>query len=281
MKYKFAFFCIILFILCLIFQLNLKSSTGTSSDYTEIKVNAPILLSYKSKQEIYDLRKNAVANSIFRNPNYEPSNKVFGQIENFKPWVSMNACFIDNKAVVTEPSEEARFILNPEILVAIEYVYGAYCNAGDYVPNIQAKSVRYSKSKNEITVVYDKLINETLSNNTVYSFKGLNARDLGYKYAYIDKSKSTYNLIFADKDTNISTSIAEFQDFLHCGDSCRHEGGCNNGSPRQPMLDFENSHVKNTPYQKNKEIYIKFWKKMPNTLQDKPDISERIIIENA
>lgn len=279
MKYKFAFFSIILFILCLFFQLKIQSIAA--SDDIEIKVNSPIPLSYKSKQEIYNLRKNAVANSIFKNLNYEPSDEVFGQIEDFKPWISMNACYIDKRAVITGPSEEARFILNPEILVAIEYVYGAYCKDGDYIPNIQAKSVKYSKSKNEITVVYEKLINETLSNETVYSFKGLNARDLGYKYAYIDKSKSTYNLIFTDKDNNISTNIAEFEDFLHNGGSCQHESGCNNGSPYQPMLDFENSHAKNSPFQKNKEIYVKLWRKMPNSYNDKPDIVERIIIEKA
>lgn len=281
MKIKVTAFCFFISLLLFLSNANLKSNAESASDDVSINLQAPIALSGKSKQEIYNLRKRAVANSIFRNSNYEPSNEVFGGIEDYKPWISMNACYIDNKAVVTGPSEEARFILNPTILVAIEYVYGAYCKEGGYVPNLQAKSVKYSKARNEITVVYEKLPNETLSNGTEYSFNGINARDLGYKYAYIDKSRSTYDLIFTDKDTNISTTIAQFQDFLHTGGSCRHESGCNNGSPHQPMLDFENSHAKNTPYKQNKVIYIKLWKKMPNTLQDKPDIAEKIIIENA
>lgn len=302
MKRNIIYLTLSFIILSMIFQLNLKSNAdfimepasndyntySTNSSYNNnvqndisIDVQPPMSFSYKTKQEIYNLRKNAVAKSIFKNPNYEPSGEVFGQIEDNKPWVSMNACFFGNKACITGDSEESRFVLNPTILVAIEYVYGAYCTTGQYIPNLQAKSIKYSKSKNEIVVTYDKLKHQTLDRNTEYSFKGLNARDLGYKYAYIDKEKSTYNLIFTDKNNNISTNIAEFQDFLHTGGSCGHEGGCNNGSPHQPMLDFENSHRDGTSYQNNKEIYIKLWKVKPNSPQDKPDIVERIIIENA
>lgn len=46
-----------------------------------IYVAQPIPLSYKSKQEIYNIRKNAVKKSIFNYDYYEPSNEVFGQIE--------------------------------------------------------------------------------------------------------------------------------------------------------------------------------------------------------
>ncbi len=282
MKNKVMALCLFISAMFFAFSSNLKSNAEFSSkDDVSIYVQAPISLNGKSKQEIYNIRKQAVENSIFRNSNYTLSDEVFGQIEDYKPWISMNVCYIDNKADVTGPSEEARFILNPAILVAVEYVYGAYCKEGGYVPSLQAKSVKYSKVRNELTVVYEKLPNETLSNSTEYSFNGINARDLGYKYAYIDKSQSTYDLIFTDKDTNISTTIAQFKDFLHTGGSCRHDGGCTNGSPHQPMLDFENSHAKNIPYKQNKVIYIKLWKQMPNTLQDKPDIAERIIIENA
>ena len=82
-------------------------------------------------------------------------------------------------------------------------------------------------------------------------------------------------------NSNISTNITEFQDFIHSGGSCGHESGCNNASPSQPMLDFENSHKQNAPYEYNKEIYIKLWKNKPLSQNDKPDIVERIIIEKA
>ena len=47
----------------------------------KIYIAQPIPLSYKSKQEIYNIRKNAVKKSIFNYDYYEPSNEVFGQIE--------------------------------------------------------------------------------------------------------------------------------------------------------------------------------------------------------
>ena len=80
---------------------------------------------------------------------------------------------------------------------------------------------------------------------------------------------------------NIGNSVVEFQNFLHTGGSCKHSSGCNNGSPFQHMLHFENPHVDSMPYKNNKEIYIKLWKNKPNSKYDTPDIVERIIIKRA
>ncbi len=247
-----------------------------------IKVEQPIPLSYKSKQEIYNLRKNAVKKSIFNSGNYEPSEEVFGQIEDRKPWISMNSCMLNDnlKSIITGASEESRFILNPSALVQINFPFSNWCEQGQYKPHLTLKSIKYIRNENEIIVTYEKLNQETLSNNSYFSFCGINARDLGYKYAFVDTQKSTYNLQFVNT-INISKNVAEFQDFLHKGGSCGHESGCNNASPSQPMLDFENSHKPNTPYEYNKEIYIKLWKNKPLSPSDKPDIVERIIIEKA
>ena len=247
-----------------------------------IEVAQPIPLSYKSKQEIYNLRKNAVKKSIFNSEYYEPSEEVFGQIEDGKPWVSMNSCLSmgNQKSIITGASEEARFILNPSALVQINFPFSNWCEQGQFKPYLHLKNIKYIKDKNEVIVIYEKLNQDTLSNNSYFSFCGINARDLGYKYAYVDPQKSTYDLQFVNT-SNISNRIVEFQDFLHTGGSCRHEGGCNNASPAQPMLDFENSHRANTPYEYNKEIYIKLWKNKPSSPNERPDIVERIIIEKA
>lgn len=258
-----------------------NKNNSHSDEYISIPVNQPISFNHMTREQIYNIRKKVVANSIFKNQDYQPSDAVFGRIQDFKPWISIDSCFENGHAKITGPSEEARFIMNPTVLVAIEYVYCSECDLNNPKPAIQPTSIKYSKNKKEIVVTYNKLEEDTLNDNTVYSFRGLNAIDLGYKYVYIDKTKSTYDLIFADKDSNLSTTYYTFTDFIHNGFSCRVPGGCNNGSPYQPMVDFENSHISGTPYKKNKEIYIKFWKLPPNTLQDEPDIVERIIIENA
>ena len=60
-----------------------------------IPFNSPTHLSYKPKEEIYDLRKHYVNKSIFADANYEPSNEVFGQIESNKPWNSIKQCLYE------------------------------------------------------------------------------------------------------------------------------------------------------------------------------------------
>jgi len=59
----------------------------THAKMVEIPLHSMIELDFKSKDEIYIIRKNAVLqNPDYFKSNYEPSNKVFGQIENGKPW---------------------------------------------------------------------------------------------------------------------------------------------------------------------------------------------------
>lgn len=93
-----------------------------------IPVNSPIPLSYKTKEEVYQIRKNYVNNSIFQNSNYEPSEEVYGQIEDNKPWVSMKECQYESTGVsdVEGPSEESRFIINPPLLVGVNYAFYGY-----------------------------------------------------------------------------------------------------------------------------------------------------------
>ena len=251
-------------------------------DVKFINVNPPTPLSGKTKSEIYDLRKNYVMSSVFASKNYKPSEAVFGGIVSGKPWISANVCINPNtgKLGITGPSEESRFINNPTMLVAIEYPYPVRYTDSDtcssYKSELIPKEISYSKSKNEVTVTYNYLPFTTYNNSSFYMFNGVNARDLGYPYAYVDNSKSTYKVDFVNSD-NISTGIKEFQNFIHLGGSCGYEGGCNNGSPRQSFLEFKSN---DTSYNyKYREIYIKLWKKKPKNTSDKPDVVERIILE--
>jgi len=252
-----------------------------SKEDVRIPVNNPVALSYKSKEEVYLIRKNAVENSIFKNRKYKPSNVIFGQIADGKPWMSMTYCCERGKPYpVDGPSEEARFIVNPSALVMLECIFGIYCEDNEYLPKLMPVSISYSEFNNEITVVYDKLTIETLDNARYYTLNGVNARDFGYEYVYIDRSKSTYNLIFTNRD-NVGNQVLSFQNYIHTGHSCRVPGGCNNGSPMQPMMSFENSHREGMPYEKDKVIYIKLWKKEPISKDDKSDINVRIVINQA
>ena len=245
-----------------------------------INVNYPPSLSYKSKNEIYKMRKQYVSESIFNNSDYELSDAVFGQIENKKPWMTINPCEKPEESQhgITGPSEEGRWIANPAMLVAVEYPFFLsndhdynWCNSEE--ASLIPKKITYTPKDNIITVVYRSLP-IVIQNNSFYTFNGVNARDFGYKYAYLDKNKSTYKLDFLSSD-NISNEVITFQNFIHLGSSCGHAGGCNNGSPRQPKLEFTYKSDKYT--HKNAVIYLKLWKKQPQSVNEPADIIEKII----
>ena len=249
----------------------------------EIAYNFPDSLSGKSKEEVFELRKEYVAKSIFASDDYSPSEEVFGEIESGKPWIALNICRNPETSVswTDGPSEEARFINNPTILVALEHPF-AFIEGDNYewctskLNNMIPKRILYDKDNNEISVFY-KQLPFTTNNGDYYSFNGINARDFGYKYAYVDLSKSTYNPEFTNEE-NVSNQIAEFQNYIHLGGSCGVEGGCNNGSPDQPMLNFYNHRTEMSG--KNGMIYIKLWKNPPASPDDEPDIVEKIILKN-
>lgn len=257
-----------------------KKAVEKAKKIVPIGFNYPTPLSFKSKEEIYDLRKHYVNQSIFSNPNYEPSEEVFGQIESGKPWNSMKQCkYRDtNASDIIGASEEGRYINNPELLVGVEYAfYAYYCGerGTKEVPYSTPINMYYDKEKNIIETTFVSLPYCTHKGQTWYALKGINARDLGYRYAYVDKEKSTFDIKFVE-EINASNSIVEFQDFIHVGGSCGHESGCNNGSPNQPPLNFYYSCEDFTEYTKNKTIYIKLWKNMPNSPADEADITQII-----
>lgn len=248
---------------------------------TNIAVNYPVSLSYLTKEKIYGIRKRYVAQSIFENPNYEPSEFVFGQIESGKPWMRATVCgrMENGKYDINGVSEESRFINNPTVLVALEYPFSVtnpnYPDCDSAQAIMLPKSVSYNGETNEITVVYSNLP-VVIQNNSFYQFNGINAKDFGYDYFYLDKSKSTYQPEFFSND-NPSERVMQFQNFLHLGSSCGHEGGCNNGSPRQPALEF--TYISPQFTRQNVKLYLKLWKNPPSSPDAPADINEIIVIE--
>ncbi len=261
---------------------NVSNEYKNRDGIVEFAVNYPPSLSYKSKYEIFKMRKRYVYDSIFDNINYEPSDIVFGQIEDKKPWMSLDICRdkSTDKIKITGASEEARWIANPTMLVALEHAYYYpysddynFCNSLD--TTMVPEKISYDPQKNEITVKYESLPFTTKGDSSFYDINGVNARDLGYKFIYVDKSKSTYDIKFINPE-NAGNQVVEFQNFIHLGSSCGHEGGCNNGSPRQPLLEFKADMDDYT--QTDKEIYIKLWHNRPQSPDSPADITERIIL---
>jgi len=235
-----------------------------------VYLNRPIPLSGLTREAVLAHRKAAMKSSIFSDEGYSPSEEVFGAIEDDKPWIAMNLCRDpQTRALRTDgPSEEDRWIGNPSILVAIEYAFTRDGMAPERctsdVDNLFPQAVSYDADKKEITVEYDSLPFDTVKeSSTFYDFNGVNARDLGYKYVYM--SGTTVPLMFVNPNHNLFTQVVEFVNFIHVGGSCGVEGGCNNGSPRQPLLEFKAMRTLETNG-KSGEIILKLWKERPSSM---------------
>ena len=260
-------------------QVTLSSTSGP------VEINPLISLSGKTRKEIFEIRKLFVQESIFHIPGYTPSAEVYGQIEDRKPWIANIICNRQGEPVPTQgPSEESRFINNPIILVGFEsgwlqlkpnsfhLMQKPYCTspAANYMP----KRIHYDADEKEITITYAKPQFFEPSWSGFFFFNGKNARDLGYDYAYLDLSRSRTQAKFAQPD-NITNRVHKFQDFFHTGGRCRVPGGCNNGSPNQPELNFN----ENFQARQKQVFYFKLWRKRPASPEDPADIYEKMVFE--
>ena len=247
-----------------------------------VAVNRPINLSGFTREQVFAHRKAAVQNSIFAAENYMPSAEVFGAIEDHKPWIAMNLCRNpQTRALRTDgPSEDDRWVGNPSILVALEYPLTRHGMSSEDCTsdgnNLFPQAVLYDAGKKEITVEYDSLpFDAVKESSTFYDFNGVNARDLGYKYVYMPSA--TVPMVFNNPTNNLSTQVVEFVNYIHVGGSCKVAGGCNNGSPRQPLLEFKARRTSEING-KSGEILLKLWKERPSSVSAPADLTERIII---
>ncbi len=258
---------------------------NNADDIQNITINQPISLNYKSKEEIYNIRKSYVAKSIFADTNYQPSEEVFGGIEDFKPWISMDWCFNynpndpNNWVLKTDgPSSHSRSLINPSLPVLLEYPFA--------IPDVQENRLQcnqisqlmvplsavYSKTNKEVDITYRNLVK--LDDRTAYQITAVNARDFGYNYMYVDKSKSTLNIQYLTND-NVSTDVKEISDFIHLGGACKVSSGCNNWSRTREDLQFR--YLGSTKGVNHPQLYIKLWKEMPSSPYADADLNVKLI----
>lgn len=237
-----------------------------------IPINPMSELNYKTKEEIYKIRKSFVEKTIFKNRRYSPSEEVFGQIEDKKPWLGIEAltCYGKGPNAHKGLSEESRYINNPTMLIGLDRVSfdeksKNLCSPVDY---LMPTKLNYSKDENTIKIVFE-VSTYRGDLGTEFLLKGLNAKDLGYSYAFADKVE---NLVFLQPDKNISTNVHKFKDFIHLGQACGVSGGCNNGSPFQKELNF-------TVMKYPASIHFRLWKKQPKNIDSKEDINYLIILK--
>ena len=189
-----------------------------------------------------DIRKKYVKESIFASRDYEPSEVVFGAIQDNKPWYGLDyyycaAYYTGKPEILSGPSEESRYINNPAMLVGY--------NCGGIMPNENYLNICRQRNLDMPRYLQATKIGETKARITakhllpkhgqICSLVGLNARDLGYNYIH---AGSTSNIKFKN-GPSAKTSVYSFKNYIHKGPSCGLEGGCNNGSPYQSEVAFD------------------------------------------
>ena len=254
------------------------TAQGFSREFTndtqvlKIPISPMIELDLKTKAEIYEIRKQAVLRYAQLAPKeYRPSDEIFGQIEDGKYWWGMvgQSFFGPGEKSVVGYSEESRFLINPFLLVGLADV-GAYA-IDDKSLSPQANypvpiNLVWNNSEAKAMVTYEltnywkvaKRYHYQSADTHAFDLIAYNARDLGFNYLYVVPEKS--------KNVSVGHSAPVLiRQYIHCGGSCGHSGGCNNMSPEQKELEIVVDQVPAT-------LYIKLWKSNPSNGEQSADV---------
>jgi len=269
-------------------------SLSEVSEDISFSINAPAKFNGKTRNEIYELRKKAVADSVLFAQNYEPSNIVFGGIVDGKPWYGANSrpCSVRRikpDEVIKGDTLLSPIVLNPNALVSIFSIAvhtdmdinSEFCKAHhNYI--FTPVGVNYKAKENTLEIRYR--LNDTITGNNVHKRKhdlqitGINARDAGFEY--VTATNFTGGFFFKKvwsggqwvENHNVTQGVYRFQDYIHLGGSCGIEGGCNNISPRQTYLEFS---LKSFPA----VMDLKLWRNKPSSPNNVADLNCKIIFE--
>lgn len=243
-----------------------------SENAEKLVINPLSNYTYKSVEEITNIRKKYVATSIFKNETYEPDISVFGQMQDKKAWWGIDhiICYDEKQDTNIRKeglSEESRFINNPNMLLGVlvsqifERTSDLKSLCEDKALQMIPTSITYDKKYRLITATYKATPNFMKQfgkkGHIKFLLTGLNARDFGYKYAYaIDTANIAFNPVFSIKGNSLDYGIVKFEDHIALGKACEVDGGCNNTTPYQPALEFI---IMKLPA----ELTISLWKHKP------------------
>lgn len=264
--------------------IGLSTKEGTE----KLVINPLSNYSYKSVEEITQIRKKYVETSIFKKGDYEPNISVFGQMQDKKAWWGIEhiICYDGNQNPNIRKeglSEESRFINNPNMLLGV-----LVSQIFEKTPSLQGLCADKSLQMIPTSLTYDKkyrLITATYkaSPNFMKQFgkkgfikfllTGLNARDFGYNYAYaIDVANIAFNPVYYIKGSTLDYGIVKFEDHIALGKACEVEGGCNNTTPYQPALEFR---ILRLPA----ELTVSLWKHKPVYKNQPANMYYKIVFE--
>jgi len=254
-----------------------------------ITLNQTANLNYLSKADILNKREKYLHPWLnLLQDTYRADSYVFQNIEDGKPWWGMQGSFIwgEGRHSIDGPAEESRFILNPLLLVGANSYTAliwqtekiTHTDLADasfplcwlpdsliYFPGLSLAQVSYpvSEFNRRIQLKEDKLrFNKARLKLNSFGLIAYNARDFGFQYLYLDLAKSI-NVI----NVNGCSDAILIKQMLHCGNSSKYPGGCNNMSPAMPEID----HFAITALPARACVYL--WKNKPSSPKDKADFT--------
>ena len=234
-------------------------------------------LDFKTKQQIYDLRKAHVLEHQELAPkNYAPSEAVFGQITDSRPWWGIYGIFFygNGQRSIEGPSEQSIFLLNPYLLVGLREPHGFRTQLTPPDEHVifypKPLNVEWEAEAGRELITYDvhdhyqHLITHHYYPTSEYrlDLMAYNARDLGFPYMYVDTGKSEGAAPLQQME-----KAFPINQYIHCGGSCGYPGGCNNVSPTgQPALTIE---INKFPAR----LQVKLWRNEPKSVNDPCDMT--------
>ncbi|MBL4689673.1 MAG: hypothetical protein JKY37_34110 [Nannocystaceae bacterium] len=225
-----------------------------------VPIVPPVELDRMSKSDVLALRSQAVARTpSFFDEDYTPAEMVYGDIADGHPWWGIEGQFITGpgRHSIDGPSEEARFLLNPLLLIAPEFhglslwgrrpfwangVDAVTLNEADVAPYPTAVELTWFPAQRRGQVTYD--VSAWLATTArlrhasgdplpaKLSLNPINAYELGLSTMRVDVAASKG--VHAPGRAQSSTTRC----FIHEGGSCGYPGNCNNASGPAYRLEF-------------------------------------------
>lgn len=255
----------------------------------DIPIVEPIELDWLSRAEVEALRAQAVrAFPTLLAADYRPSYEVFGQVVDGRPWWGMVGQWYygSGERSIEGVSEEARFIMNPYLLVAAEFIGFSHFYLRDFEWNLSGvddpgdlplmcaperlhidPANRAGEAHYDITgcmaAMNAHLHTPVTLDDAWFALQPYNARDFNLNYLYVDGEPS----FGVEHDQGAPTDAVSLPHLIHLGGSCQYPGGCNNMSPAHPPTD--NWRLNELPAQ----MTVKLWRAAPNAPAQPADLS--------
>jgi hypothetical protein len=272
----------------------LALGAGAPAGPLAVALAPPAELDALRRADVLALRRQAVE----RHPDllaapYRPAWTVFGQMQDGRPWWGIAGQFYYGKGErsIEGPAEEARFILNPYLLVAAELTGLSIWGSGetalvwdsgrisaadlarpDFPFYCPPANLRWQPATRRAEVTYDvtaylAAVNRwtrralTLRDATFALF-AYNARDMNLNYLWLSPAES-----HRVRGPAESAGPAALRQYIHTGSSCGVTGGCNNMSPHMPEL--EDLRIEALPAQ----AVVRLWRSRPADTSTEADLT--------